>query len=116
MSKGLGQYKAFIDGLVKRKNCVESRWIMEKGYPQNDDNRAVNQLLSTLTAEQRAILAKMVQDAKLSGIHDTLAYVDEMMDCDGLVLSQDGEVYPHDYFESMHYDFICRSEGDAWPE
>jgi len=39
-----------------------------------------------------------------------------MMDRGGLVLSQDGEAYPHDYFESMHYDFICRSEGDEWPE
>ncbi len=84
MSNGLKLYKAFIDGLVERKSCVESRWITEKGYPQNDDNKAVNQLLNALTMEQKAILAKMVQDARLSGIHDTLAYMDEMMDCDGL--------------------------------
>lgn len=39
----------------------------------------------------------------------------EKMDCDGLILSQNGEEFPFDEFESMHYDFICRCEGDEWP-
>mgnify|MGYP003502245532 CR=1 FL=1 len=34
---------------------------------------------------------------------------------DGLVLSQNGEEFPFDEFESMHYDFVCRCEGDEWP-
>ena len=42
--------------------------------------------------------------------------MDEMMDLDGLVLQQEGVEYPHDYFESMHFDFIGRCEGDEWPE
>lgn len=29
-----------------------------------------------------------------------------MMDLEGLELHQDGESYPNDYFESLHYDFI----------
>lgn len=69
-----------------------------------------------LAAEQKEVLAKMVQDARTGGIHDTLAYIDEMMDCNGLILSQEGDVCPYDYFESMHDAFICRSEGDAWTE
>jgi len=116
MSKGLELYKAFIDGLVERKGCVASRWIINGSYPQIDDNIAINQFLAMLTEQQKAILAKMVQDVRLGGIHDTLAYIDEMVDCDGLVLSQGGEVYPCDHFEGMHYDFVCRSEGDEWPE
>lgn len=116
MSKGLELYKAFIDGLVERKNGVEAKRIMGKGYPQNEDNKAINELLGVLTSEQKEVLAKMVQDARIGGIHDTLAYIDEMMDCDELVLSQEGENYPYDHFESMHYDFICRCEGDEWTE
>lgn len=58
----------------------------------------------------------MVQHARIGGIHDTLAYIDELTDCGGLILSQEGDVYPYDYFESMHYDFICRSEGGEWTE
>ncbi|WP_431603728.1 DUF6547 family protein [Actinotignum urinale] len=34
----------------------------------------------------------------------------------GLELHQDGESYPNDYFESPHYDFISRCDGDEWPE
>ena len=30
--------------------------------------------------------------------------------------SKNGEPFPYDEFESMHYDFICRCEGDEWPE
>lgn len=114
MNKGLELYKAFIDGLVDRKNGVETKWILEKGYPQIDDNKEVNKLIESLTSEQKELLAKMVQQARIGGIHDALAYMDEMMDCDDLVLSQVGETYPYDYFESMHYDFICRCEGDEW--
>lgn len=116
MNKGLELYKAFIDGLVKRKNGVEAKRIMEIGYPQNDDNKAINQLLAVLTPEQKEVVAKMVQEARIGGIHDTLAYITEMMDCDGLIISQEGAVYPHGPFERMHYDFICRSEGDEWAE
>ena len=32
MSKGLEQYKAFIDGLAERKDAVEAAWIRESGY------------------------------------------------------------------------------------
>lgn len=116
MSKELELYEAFIDGLVNRKDGVEARWIIEKGYPQVEENKAINDFLTTLTDEQKELLARMVQDAREGGIHDTLAYMNEMMDCDGLVLSQEGEVYPYDEFDSMHYDFVCRCEGDEWPE
>lgn len=46
----------------------------------------------------------------------TLAYINEMMDLEGLELHQDGESYPNDYFESLHYDFISRCNEDEWPE
>ena len=45
-----------------------------------------------------------------------LQYDQEMMDLEGLELHQDGESYPNDYFESLHYDFISRCDGDEWPE
>ncbi len=45
-----------------------------------------------------------------------LLYDQEMMDLEGLELHQDGESYPNDYFESLHYDFISRCDGDEWPE
>lgn len=116
MNKGLEYYKNFIDGLVEQKNGVDGKRILGKGYPNNEENQPYNELLASLTTEQKEVLAKLVQKARLGGIHDTLAYINEMMDCDGLVLSKNGEPFPYDEFESMHYDFICRCEGDEWPE
>ena len=72
--------------------------------------------MSSLTENQKRVLASMVTDARIGGIHDTLAYINELMDCDDLALSQSGEVFPYDYFDSMNYDFISRCEGDEWPE
>ena len=116
MSKGLEYYKKFIDELVKQKSGVDGKRILGKGYPNTEENQPYNELLQSLTFEQKEVLAKLVQKARLSGIHDTLAYMNEMMDCDGMVLIQNGEVFPYNEFESMHYDFICRCEGDEWPK
>lgn len=109
-------YKAFIDGLVERKDSMTARWIKGDGFPQRDDNKAKNDLLNALTPEQKEALAEIIQNEHIAGIHDTLAYINEMMDLEGLELHQDGKFYPNDYFESLHYDFISRCDGDEWPE
>lgn len=116
MGEGVELYKAFIDGLVDQKDGVLGTWILGDGYPKTDDNKAINELLSSVTDEQKAIIAKMVTDARIGGIHDTLAYINEQMDCEGLQLVQDGEVLPYDTFEGLNFDFTCRCEGDDWPE
>ena len=111
MSKELELYKAFIDGLVERKDSMTALWVKGNGFPKTEDNKAKNDLLATLTPEQKDVLAEMLQDEHIAGIHDTLAYINEMMDLEGLELHQDGESYPNDYFESLHYDFISRCGG-----
>lgn len=116
MDKGLELYKAFIDGLVERKNSVTARWVKGDGFPPIDDNKTKNELVAVLTSEQREVLAEILQEEYIAGIHDTLAYINEMMDLQGLELQQDGEAYPNDYFESLHYDFISRCNGDKWTE
>ena len=116
MENGLEMYKAFIDGLVERKDSVRGKWILGNGYPNTDENRDINELLSMLSNEQKRIIVQMVIEARESGIHDTLQYMNEMMDCRDLVLSQKGEPYPYDHFDSMYYDFIARCAGDEWPE
>lgn len=116
MKKDLELYERFIDGLVVRKDSMTALWVKGDGFPKTENNKAKNDLLATLTPEQKDVLAEMLQEEHIAGIHTTLAYINKMMDLDGLVLHQDGEAYPNDYFESMHYDFISRVEGDEWPE
>ena len=50
MSKELKLYKAFIDGLVERKDSMTARWVKGDGFPQTDDNKAKNDLFAALQA------------------------------------------------------------------
>ena len=115
-NSALKMYEAFIDRLVKYCEGCCNKWIKEKEYPKTPENKEINSLLDSLTDKQKDILVKMMINYRVSGIHDVLAMMDEMIDCDGLVITQNGQIYPTDTFESMHYDFICRYEGDSWPE
>lgn len=116
MSRELELYKTFIDGLVERKDSMTALRIKGGGFPKTEDNKAKNELLATLTPEQKGVLAEMLQEEHIAGIYTTLAYINKMMDLDGLEFHQDGEVYPNDYFESLHNDFISRCDGDEWPK
>lgn len=116
MANELDLYKTFIDGLVGLKDGALRKWILEKGYPNTDENKKINEFLCTLSDDQKAVLVTMVTNARIGGIHDALAYMNEKMDLEGLVISQDGLQFPYDAFDSMNYDFISRCEGDEWPE
>ncbi|OBW94431.1 DUF6547 family protein [Gallibacterium salpingitidis] len=116
MDNLLESYKDFIDGLVEKRRTVKAKWVVGTGYPHTETNKEINNLLEQLTAEQKEILANMLSEAKEEGIHDTLAYMNELFDTEGYGLTKDGESLPYDAFESMHYDFVCRCEGDEWPE
>ena len=43
-----------------------------------------------------------------------LQYDQEMMDLEGLELYLNGESYPNDCFEILHYDFISQWNEDEW--
>ena len=38
MSKELELYKAFIDGLVERKDSMTALWVKGDGFPKTEDN------------------------------------------------------------------------------
>ena len=60
MSKELVLYKAFIDGLVERKDSMTALCVKGGGFPKTEDNKAKNDLLATLTPEQKDVLAEML--------------------------------------------------------
>ena len=46
MSKELELYKAFIDGLVERKDSMTALWVKGDGFPKTEDNKAKNDFLA----------------------------------------------------------------------
>ncbi|WP_228728383.1 DUF6547 family protein [Brevibacillus composti] len=115
--KNLDRYKAFIDDLVKLRPCVESVWVQENAWPRLPQNEPINQLLDVLTSEQKSILSAMLQQARDGGIHDTLAYLNERITLDGLQIVVQGSELPVEPFDTeLHYDWVCRTQGDEWPD
>lgn len=48
-------YKSFVDDLVERSPGPYARWIMEKGWPETEENARVNKVLQELTLEQKEV-------------------------------------------------------------
>ena len=117
MNKRLEIYKNFIDGLVKIRKCMLVNRIMERGWPKLPENDKINNLLSELTSEQKIILSEIVQNARDGGIHDVLAYLNDEINLKGLSITKYGvDIAIEPFGTQLNYDWVCRREGDEWPE
>jgi hypothetical protein len=112
MKNELDTYKEFVDEVVSLKEAAASAWVLKGSYPNISDNEYRNKILASLPEHQRTEIAKMIQEARESGIHDLLAFMNQ--ECS---ISYQGKVLPPEPFGTeLHFDFIARSEGDEWPE
>jgi hypothetical protein len=110
-------WQSFVDELVSRREGVEGRWINESGWPDLPENREINQLLSRLAPKEKEVLARIVQQARDGGIHDTLVVLDERMNRSALRISQGGvEMAIEPYGTELFFDWVARCAGDPWPE
>ena len=117
MSKELEEYKSFIDELVERKESAVSRWVTGEGFPDTPENDEKNKLLSSLSQEQKIVLANIIQEAKESGIHDTLFYINELIIAEQLILYKNDIKLPVEPFDTeLNFDFVARSAGEKWPK
>jgi|SRR5262245_14466989 len=117
-STPLDDYKAFIDALVGIRPDVCARWVRERrGWPDLPENKAINAFVAKLTDAQREVLATLLQHARDGGIHDTLAYLTDEINVEGLRIVRNGRELPVEPFGTeMYYDWTCRREGDPWPK
>ena len=112
MSIEIEAYKSFIDDVVAIKETVKSTWVSNGSYPDVPANKKRNEILSSLSKEQRTEMAKIVQESNESGIHDLLALIN-----DNAAIEYKGVKIPKEPFDTeLHFDFVARSEGDSWPK
>lgn len=114
----LAAYKRFIDlcvevargGVIGRR--LRDNWPFTE--PQNHpDLKRFNDMLASLTAEQRAWVAELVQGERMGAIGDLLA---QMTWKDLRVVDQGVELAWEPHGTENYYDFTCRYEGDQWPD
>jgi hypothetical protein len=113
----LDLWKSFVDSFASIHDGVPSDWVVEQGcYPDTEGNRKINAFLATLILEQREVLAEMLVDSRVGGIHDALVVLNDRME-DGGVYSEEGVQMEFQPFDTeLYYDYICRRAGDEWPD
>jgi hypothetical protein len=117
MSIALTAYKELIDGLVEVRDGVEARRVHKGVWLPEAGNEDINRLLAGLTDDQKKTLARMLQESRDGGIHDTLAYLTEQMSLRGLRLFKGAtEIKIPDFSGQMHFDWVSRRAGDIWPD
>ena len=111
-------YKEIIDGLVEGTPSVASRLVMEQGrFSLRANAEKENDLVRSLTPEERATLAEMLIEERAGATHDVLAAVTWWLDCREVGLTYRGERMPVDLSGmGLHGDYVGRRAGWEWPE
>ena len=109
-------YQDFIDELTELNEGVAAIWILEKEYPSVKENESINNLLKRLSKSDKEIIAQMVTDARIDGIHDTLVYLQDNINLEGLkIVRNDIDIANMPHGTTMHWDYVARSQGQEWP-
>jgi hypothetical protein len=119
-------YKSFIDQLVEISRVdTTAKRIRENGHgertnecdlPLSETEHQRKTFLLSLNSNQHIMLAEMLEEARTGAIHDFASYLEWAISCDQMTLNWKGENIPSSPYTTMHYDFICRNQGDTWPD
>ena len=111
-------YKAMIDQLVEQTTPgVNERRLGESGvYSGSAEDAAANDLVTSLSGQQRDVLAEMLRQERVSAIHDVLAAFTWWLLCREVGLTFRGKPMPFQLSEmGLHGDYIGRLDGWEWP-
>jgi hypothetical protein len=123
---GVQLYKALIDQFVETASheVLASR-IRKWGHSERTNNDHLPwdakeaervQCFSQMSLEQREVIAGLLEQARQSAVHDVCASLEWLTTAGGLEIRWHGVVLPESPFGSYHYDFVCRLDGDTWPD
>jgi hypothetical protein len=111
-------YKAIIDKLVKETPLYGSGpRVAQRGIFSNAPaHKEYNDFICTLTPEHRALLARMLNEERQSGVFAVLADLTWWITTRDVGLTFRGEPMPIELSgEGLHGDYVARSDGWEWP-
>lgn len=119
-------YKRFIDRIVDQAKCnVSTNRIRQNGHaerlneadmPLTAPEAARKNLLLSLSVDERQVLVEMLQAQRESALHDLLTMIEGEISEGSLKITSEGLPLGESPFGSYHFDFVCRCEGDNWPD
>ncbi len=117
-------YKRFVDEMVAvARRSVASDRILKNGHPVRTNERdlalsaeeaALKAIFARLNDEERATLARAIEEERASALHDFASFIEWAATADDMAIHWGAETFGSSPFASMHYDFICRLNGDEW--
>lgn len=120
----MSAYRDFIDEMaeIARRNVIAARIRAHRHAERttvwtwrlkaHEKNRRA--LLKSLTEDQRDAVCELLESARVSAVHDVLAYMDWCSEDDRLSLSLDSMPFNAGSSETPPSDFIARIEGYEW--
>ncbi len=110
-------YENFIDELVEKSKQSNSKMLIDEGiYSRGLDGEKYNKFVSSLSIEQRELLAEMFKLEREGSVHEVLAELTWFIDCKNVTLNQYGKVVETGYEGGLHQDYIGRKSGNwEWP-
>ncbi|HEV2461004.1 MAG TPA: DUF6547 family protein [Ktedonobacterales bacterium] len=118
MAHGLAGYKAYIDALVRlvrAPSYLATRLRRgEQLYPApRAQDVTYNHVTAHLSAEQRALVADLIQRERQAAIGDVL----DVLAGKPFGVTWDGQALAVEPFATeVQHDFIARLEGAPWPD
>ena len=120
MSEEIAMYKDFMNGLLERRVEMRSKFIKtnrKQVWPKVEHYKKYTDFFNTLSAENKLVLADLLQDTRDGAIFDTLEYFDEKIYLAELHVTQRGVEYPRNFFGGdFHMDWVALCSGDMWGE
>ncbi len=115
MADSLQEYKVFIDGLVKLRGSVLARRFREGVWhcEQPPDQVKYNELLATLSQQQRDLIADILDNERSGSIHDVLVFI---TDRKYRVFKDETMLAVEPFGMESFFDYVARSMGDSWPD
>lgn len=109
------RYRDVIDRLVRKakdgqgqigpKRVRAGVWNKNATVSTMPDQHAINDLLAGMSSQDREVVARMLEESYVAGVHDTL------------IVLTDARIEPFEdgYEGSPSHDFMGRLDGWAWP-
>jgi len=114
--KPIDEHKALVEAMIKRTPSIGADLIRKDGVFSKAKNHVhLNSLVAKLGAEEREVLAQILELEKQDGIVEVLAYLSEVCILDGVKLIKNGIEIPSEpfgYTLPEEYITLLQNEGD----
>ena len=112
----IDEHKFLIESMVKLRGSIGAKLLRTEGIVTRASRLSqFNDLASKLDEGGRELLAQILEKERSSAIHDVLVRLHDGCELEGLSLSKNGQIIPHEPFGyTMCQEYVALCEGDDW--